>query len=120
MPRIPWEDIDWATALLTVALVVAVVVAIVKGWGIPARITRVLDMILGRPAEQGVPAIPSFEDRLKEQAEAIAEIRKQVTPNHGTSAHDKITRRISRVDAKVDAIFAHLGIKPPDVDDIDD
>lgn len=106
------DDI-WA-AVLALVLIGSAVLVVVK-WLHPvvAKVTRVLDLFLGRPEEQGIPAIPGVIERLDAQDERLRKIEKEVTPNSGTSAHDKITRRIGNLDAKVDALFAHLSIEPP-------
>lgn len=70
----------------------------------------------GTPARPGVERKPGVMERLDGQDGQIAEIRKQVTPNHGTSAHDKLARQITHVNRKVDAIFGHLGIPIPEDD----
>ena len=125
MPHIPdsWLDAvtlgDVVGALLALGLIGGIVIGAVKLSPILARITRVIDLILGRPAEQGIPAQPSMIDRLEAQDQQIAEIQKQVTPNHGSSAHDQLTKRIGRVDSKVDVLFQHLGIEIPPDDDPD-
>lgn len=113
MPHIPWEDVDWLSVVLTAAVLVAFVVAIVKTWHWPARITRVLDVILGREEDQGVPAIPSMDQRITSlrsdllaataaQNAEIAEIKSQVVPNHGS------TKKLSEEVQQVQTDLLHL------------
>lgn len=100
--------------ILAVALIGSVAFAVVK-WLHPvvAKVTRVLDLFLGHPAEQGIPAVPGVIERLDAQDARLEAIEHQITPNHGTSAHDKLAGRIDSVAAQVDAILVHLGIEPP-------
>lgn len=97
---------------------------------IMVRIGLVTDLILGRPDQQGIPGQPSMVQRIDDVRTDVAGVKTevdkitarvegiaaQVQPNHGTSAHDAITKRIDGVEAKTDAILAHLGIEPPDID----
>lgn len=100
--------------ILAIALIGTVVFGVVK-WLHPvvAKVTRVLDLFLGHPAAQGIPAVPGVIERLDAQDERLKTIEHQITPNHGTSAHDKLAGRIDSLAAQVDAIRAHLGIEPP-------
>lgn len=125
LDQISVEDIILALGgLVAIGLVVIGIVKVVHP--VMTKIVRVLDLILGRPKIQGIPGKPSMMDRfdslderMDAQDEAIKAIKAEVTPNHGTSAHDAITKRIDRVEAntdrveaKVDAVLAHLGITP--------
>jgi hypothetical protein len=129
MPHPEWLDSvgidDVIGALLALLLIGGLVLVLVKMvHPLMVKLTRVLDLILGRPDQQGIPGKPSMmdrfdalDDRMRAQDVQIAEIKGQVTPNHGSSAHDKLTRRIGRVDFKVDALFRHLGVPIPPDDD---
>ena len=84
-----------------------------KPWLAKAR--QFLDDWEGEPArpEAGVPERPGMMRRVANLESGLSEVSKQVTPNHGTSAHDKLAGRIDSVAAQVDAILVHLGIEPP-------
>lgn len=71
----------------------------------------------GEPArpEAGVAERPGMMRRVSNLETGLAKVQQEVTPNHGSSAHDKLRRTINKVDSKVDALFAHLGIEPPDI-----
>lgn len=110
-PFYAWlDDISVLAALLWIVGVVAVlgfvkkVYDAVKPFADSAR--EFFEDWNGRPKRAGVPAVPGVMARLER-------IEKEITPNSGTSAHDKITRRIGNLDAKVDALFAHLSVEPP-------
>lgn len=79
---------DLLGGILALLLILSIVIAVVK-WVNPmfVKVTRVLDLILGRPAEQGLPAQPSFVERLDAQDEKLKQIARQVTPNHGSTTH---------------------------------
>lgn len=92
---------------------------------IMVRIGLVTDLILGRPDQQGIPGQPSMVQRIDDVRTDVAGVKTEVdkitarvegVAAHGTSAHDAITKRIDGVEAKTDAILAHLGIEPPDID----
>lgn len=117
MPTLPEWHIEWADIAVAVGALILIGVAVLGAYKvvnpIAKKANRIAEFILGRPKDELGPAKPSLAERLDGQDKAIAAIEKQVTPNGGGSAHDKITRRIGNVDAKVDALFAHLGIEPP-------
>jgi hypothetical protein len=132
VPHPDWLDAvelgDVIGAVLALLLIGGVALVIFKVvHPLMVKLTRMLDLILGRPDQQGIPGKPSLierveaiHERMDAQDVQIAEIKGQVTPNHGSSAHDKLTRRIGRVDSKVDALFRHLGVPiPPDDKPID-
>lgn len=76
------------------------------------RISQLLDDWQGVPARPGVPAQPGVMEQLydfkaalrdgekitAEHTEAILDIRKQVQPNGGTSAHDAHTKQLLRIE----------------------
>ncbi len=119
---------DIIGAVLAFFLIGSVIIVLIKLAPLVARISRITDLILGRKPEQGIPGVPSMVERfdkidgkLKEQDRTtdakfaaqnaeLAVIKAEVMPNHGSSSHDKITGRISRVEEKVDAVLAHLGL----------
>ena len=100
------------------------------------RISLVTDLILGRPAQQGIPGQPSMVERIdavassveqvKTQISAVeaevAEVKAEVKPNHGSSSHDKIITRVNAVNSRVDRLTQVLGqvygiqIDPPEID----
>lgn len=115
---------DILIALGAVVIVVGGIWLVVKFvHPVMVKVVRVLDLILGRPDEQGIPGKPSMMARfdqilgrlagqdkvLERQNAAIAEIKAEVTPNHGGSAHDAITNRIDSLDIKVGSLDAKVG-----------
>lgn len=73
------------------------------------RLIRVLDLILGRPKQGGIPAAPSMIDRfdaldarLTAQDVAIAEVKQQVTPNHGSTS--KLAEDVQAIAAQLAAL----------------
>lgn len=80
------------------------------------RIGLVTDLILGRPAQQGIPGQPSMVERIDavavdvaEVKAEVAEVKAEVRPNHGGSSHDKIIARVNAVDSRVDRLTQVLG-----------
>lgn len=116
MPHVEWS-VEWGDVLGALGALILIGGAVFAAWKvvnpIAAKFTRVADLILGRPDEQGIPGQPSMMDRFDAQDERLKAIERQITPNHGTSAHDKLAKRIDSVGAQVDAILVHLGIEPP-------
>jgi hypothetical protein len=86
-------DAVWATVLALV-LIGSVTISVIKVvHPITSKIVRVLDAFLGRPAEQGLSAIPGVIERLdsqdakiEEHGQQLAQIKEQVTPNHGSTS----------------------------------
>lgn len=86
-------DAVWAT-ILALGLIGSVTIAVIKVvHPITSKIVRVLDAFLGRPAEQGLPAIPGVIERLdsqdakiEEHGQQLTQIKEQVTPNHGSTS----------------------------------
>jgi len=133
MPTFEWH-VEWGDILgaLGALILLGGAACVFVKWinPIAKKANRISEFILGRPKDELGPAIPSLSERfietnekisaldvantarLDEQNEQIAEIKAQVTPNHGSSAHDKITSRIDTVESKVDAVLAHLGLGP--------
>ncbi len=71
----------------------------------------------GRPARFGVPAVPGVMERLASMAAAvdqhtgaIEDIRHQVTPNTGTSAHDAVMRSMAELREMVADLAADFGV----------
>lgn len=74
-----------------VGLVVIGIVKVVHP--VMVKVVRVLDLILGRPPQQGIPGKPSMMDRFDDldkrmdgQDERLEAIEQQVTPNHGSTS----------------------------------
>lgn len=96
----------WA-AVLALIMIGSVALAVVKVLHpLATKITRVLDLFLGRPAEQGIPAVPGVIERLDaqdariaEHGQALSEIKEQVTPNHGSTT--KLSEDVQTLDAKL-------------------
>ena len=87
-----------------------------RSWRVfKARLDEFFDGWFGRPARPGFPAEPGVPERLAayderidgmtaaltEHAEAIADIRYHVQPNHGESAHDALTEQIKELSREV-------------------
>lgn len=132
-----------AVAVVVVLLLIVLTFSIVKAvqvvYPVMVKFGRIAELILGRPKDELGPAKPSLTERfdgvdqkiadldkantkrLDAQNVELAVIKAEVMPNHGTSSHDKITKRIAAVETttakvgeKVDAILAHLGLAPTD------
>ena len=92
LDRVSVEDVLLALGgFILVGLVVIAVVKVVHPLMI--KVVRVLDLILGRPDEQGIPGKPSMTDRfdtidgrMTAQDERLEKIEGQVTPNHGSTS----------------------------------
>ena len=119
MPTVPEWVVTWpevwrtAGALLVIAGGVWAVVRFVHP--VMKRITLVLDLILGRPPQQGIEGQPSMVERIEHVAQdlaevkaEVAEVKTQVKPNHGTSAHDKLSKEISAVQIEAQATKASV------------
>lgn len=118
----------WAAvlALLVTGTVVLGVVKVVHP--IAQKITRVLDAFLGRPASQGIPAIPGVIERLDAQdavqakqgetlieqgrqlAEVLAQVKEQVTPNHGSTS--KLAEDVQALKSDLAVVVARLDGRP--------
>ena len=102
---------DLLGGILAVLLLFGIVLAVVK-WVNPilVKVTRVLDLILGRPAEQGLPAQPSFIERLDSQDARLDQIALQVTPNHGSTTHlaEQVRRHHEEAMGAIKAIKVEL------------
>jgi len=89
----------WA-AVLALIMIGSVALTVVKViHPLATKITRVLDLFLGRPAEQGIPAVPGVIERLDAQDAQIAAIQEQVTPNRGSTT--KLSEDVRALDAKL-------------------
>jgi hypothetical protein len=108
MPTIPDWTVSWANIGTTVGALLLLGGVVFMVWKainpIAKKASRVMDLILGTPQEQGLPQQPSMIERidqvsdkvtaldlantlrLDQQNIQIAEIRSQVTPNHGSTS----------------------------------
>lgn len=90
MPTTPAWTIEWADIAVTVGSLILIGVAMFVVWRlvnpILKKANRIADFILGRPKDEMGPAQPSLAERLDGQDQEIAEIRAQVTPNHGSTS----------------------------------
>ncbi len=113
----PWPD--WVDALtvgsiLTPLLgVVAIVgvVAAVQRWIHPTarRVIDFLDDWQGRPARPGHAAEPGFPERVRLLEVSVAEVRANVKPNGGSSAHDLLTKSFAELRELVVDLMAEVG-----------
>ena len=62
-------------------------------------------------------AMQRYDARHDEHSEAIADIRHQVQPNHGTSAHDKLSEQIKELKALVAEAMAEISYVRRDMTD---
>lgn len=97
MPHPEWLNDVGVDDVLGAVLAIVLIGVLVLAWyktvhPLTARIGRVLDLILGRPDQQGIPGQPSMMDRfdtlderMDGQDARLAKIEGQVTPNHGST-----------------------------------
>ena len=83
---------------------------------IAERIRSIAEDWTGTPARPGVPATPGVMERLGEvkatvdaHTVSIEEIRHQVTPNTGSSAHDALMRNVDELRELVVGLIGELG-----------
>ena len=107
-----WEWLDVLTAWDVIAWIIGggVVIAGVR-WLRPVLVglKNFLEDWRGEPQRPGRDAVPGVMAQLEAHAEAIADIRKQVKPNHGTSAHDALVRRFDDLQGLVAGALAEIG-----------
>lgn len=107
-----WEWLDILTAWDVIAWIIGggVVIAGIK-WLQPVLVglKNFLEDWRGEPQRPGRDAVPGVMAQLEAHAEAIEDIRKQVQPNHGTSAHDGIIKRIDALQKLVSDALAAIG-----------
>lgn len=111
---VTWPDIGGAIGAL---IIIGAAVWAVRRFVHPimVRISLVTDLILGRPAQQGIPGQPSMVERIDAVASdvteiraGLAEVKAEVKPNHGGSAHDKLSSEIGEVRAEAQAATASV------------
>ena len=124
----PPELTSWLPVQIVGVLTVAAGIAwFLRTIGIPTwrsvraffrRLADFLDDWFGEPARPGVPArpgmgervqgleekMPGMEAALAENAEALAEVRYHVQPNHGGSAHDDLTAKVEQIASTLSAL----------------
>jgi len=95
MPAVEWH-LEWVDIIVSLGSLILIFLALFAVWKfvnpIAVKITRALDLMLGRGKTQGFPAMPSMIERFDEitvrltsQDAAIDAIKLQVTPNHGST-----------------------------------
>ena len=107
MPSFEWH-VEWGDLIGALGALILLGGALYVVWRtvnpIAAKVTRAVDLLLGRPEEQGIPKLPSMVERIdavsekvdaldvanskriEDQNVEIDEIRAQVTPNHGSTS----------------------------------
>lgn len=103
MPRDILGQATWADLLGAIAALALIGGAVLVIWKtihpLMVKITHVLDVFLGRPGEQGIPAQPGVIERLEK-------IEQQVTPNHGSTK--KLTEEVQDLQADVKDVQADV------------
>ena len=123
MPDLPWPE--WLTDVLGPDLatwVIGALVVTVMMRRIWKKLRPWLDASkqflrdwAGEPERPGISSRRlGVMERLKVQDDEIAGIRAQVTPNHGSSAHDSLMRRIDRNSRHIRVLAEGLGIDLPE------
>lgn len=113
MPTAPGWQVGWADiigafgALILIGGAVIVTVRVIHP--MMRKLTLVLEQILGRPKSQGIPGVPSMierfdtiDSRLTTQDKAIADIKEQVTPNHGSTS--KLSEDVQDIGAALEKL----------------
>lgn len=118
MPRDWLNQVTWTDVVAALAALLLIGGVVLAGWKfvhpIMVKITRVLDLFLGRPAERGIPAVPGVIERLDAQDDRLEKIEKQVTPNHGSTS--KLAEDVQGLRAALDALIERFEehLKPHD------
>lgn len=76
---------DVIGAIVALGLIGSVVLGLAKLAPLIARLSRVVDLILGRPEEQGIPGQPSMVERFERIEARLASLEANLTPNHGST-----------------------------------
>ena len=115
MPHPSWLDAvelsDVFGAILALLLIGGLALVIFKVvHPLMMKLTRVLDLILGRPDQQGIPGKPSMmdrfdalDDRMDAQDQRLESIEGQVTPNHGST--NKLSEDVQELKAGLAALI---------------
>ena len=123
MPSFEWH-VEWGDLIGALGALILLGGALFIVWRtvtpIATKITRAVDLLLGRPAEQGIPALPSMVERIDEvkdsvraldaanterldaQNDEIAQIKAQVTPNHGST--NKLSEDVQGITAALNLL----------------
>jgi len=119
-----WILVALLGVLLVVLLVWGTIRIVLKVHPIAQKVQNIYDDIMGEKEREGVEARPSLLVRTKKMETAVSamdgrlesvegtlqEIKAEVTPNHGSSAHDKLSREIAGAKEAIETVRAEVSV----------
>lgn len=85
--------------LALTSLLTAIIVFMRKAWPVFSRVKTLIDDWVGEPARPGVNRVPGVMERLSDIERASREASFHSQPNHGTSSHDTVIRKLDRIES---------------------